>query len=458
MTVTSDQVEATPQAQEPKATAKKSSRRKKADPAIVSKVSPDGLPDQPDNDSDAALEDTASPVAIPVSRLKATCRQSLLAKYGQIAIKAVALQPTSDLQYLKISAHLDSQTLELSSFDQSKGITTSIPATVEESGTLLCRPQEFSSLVQKLPDTAISLIGGLTAITLLTGISRSEVQAKSDVDYPQVPSGIESKCFVLEGAVVQRSILKTIGCVNLDETKGIQNGVNFQLWNTKHGTEIATCATNTQILGLYQTVTAASLRDAPDAEFTVSAKVLRSLIELSGLSATVEIRVSQPESGEPSVIEFHCTEKLDDSIVQTHRFVASLLEGEFVNYRRVLPTVFETEVVLDQALFVGNLERALVIATHKKLKTITLTIDPDTQEVEVFTEAEGIGSHQESLSAQVKGGKMSPLYSCEDLLEIAKQVRSTEIRLRMPSVGQHLLVDSPTQSDFQGMVASKVVV
>jgi|GEM_PF-1194112 len=427
-------------------------------------VSPDTIPvTEPEKKSrrkkaKTEVATTEGKANTSVSQLKATCQQSLLAKYVPSAIKAVSLQATGPLQYLRITADMGTQTLKLGSFDQSKGIEVSIPANVEQGGSLLCRPQEFSNLVQRLPDTPITLLEGLNSVTLLTAISRSEVLSKSDRDYPKLPEGTESRCFTLDGATLQRSILKTIGCVHVDETKGVQNGVNFQLWRTKEGAEIATCATNTQVLALYQTVASERMQVAPDAEFTISAKVLRSLIELAGLAQSVEIRVGQSEDGEPAIAEFYCTEKVDDCAPQIHKFVASLVEGQFISYRRYIPQTFKTEAVLDRELFLGNLERAMIIADHKKLKTITLSVDPESGELDVFTEAEGIGSHQESLSTQIKGEPMSPLYSCKELLEIVKQISGTEVRLQMPSADQHLLVNSPTQVDFLGMVASKVAV
>lgn len=385
--------------------------------------------------------------AIPEGRL-ATVQQATLSELTQLVVKAVPSQGTNpELKYLVIEACADTQQLFLQGFDLKIGMRVCLPANVAQSGKLLVPPLQFSSLIEKMPKTAITLevAPGVTQLRLLSAIAHSEIPAKPATHYPKLPEPDGTiELYELNAREFQRSIRAISMCASKDESQTPHHGVQIQLWKQSEQICFSLCAADGHVLGLYQTTTLE--QETPDFNCIVRADALTKLSELLDLnvSETVAIELEKSKQAPTSIVRFRYGENNAH-----HSLTVRVLEGNFSNYRNILSNLrqqVQTTVTIDQSQIISCLDRHLVMVTSINTRVVKFTATSTGLDTESKSAS---GGHCESISGQINGASLTTHLNAANLQRVIQKLNHTEAKLHIIAEKSPLLIAAPESAADQ---------
>jgi DNA polymerase-3 subunit beta len=370
----------------------------------------------------------------------ATVQQAILSELTQLVVKTVPTQGTNpELKYLVIEACADTQQLFMQGFDLKMGMRVCLPANVAQSGKLLVLPLQFASLIEKMPNTAITLevAPGLTQLRLLSAIAQSEIPAKPATHYPKLPEQSDTvEVYELNARELQRAIRAIAMCASKDESQSPHHGVQIQLWSQSEQPCFSLCAADGHILGLYETATPE--QETADFDCIVRADALTKLSELLDLNVSETVAIELEKSEQASIIRFRYGENATQ-----HCMTIRVLEGKFQNYRSILNNLrqqVQTTVTVDQNQLIGCLERHLVMVTNINTRVAKFMITPTGLETESKSSN---GGHCESLSGQTSGSSLTTHLNAANFQKVLQKLNHTEAKLHIIAATSPVLIAAP---------------
>jgi DNA polymerase-3 subunit beta len=311
----------------------------------------------------------------------------------------------------------EAQQVTLIGFDETMGIQTSFKANVEEPGELTLPAKLFESIVARLPqeDIAIAETEEDAAVTITSSSGEYQVRGLSAEDYPSLPVIEEGQAAELSVEALLEGLRGALFATSADESKQVLTGVH--LMAEPETLEFA--ATDGHRLAVVKTSDESGSSADKDAKMdvTVPAKALRDL----------ERMLQGYTSSEPISLKFDRTQvifELGDQILTTR-----LLEGQYPNYRQLIPKQFERQITIDRKQLSDALERIAVLADQKN-NIVKLSLDPDQQSVAVSVEAQEVGSGREVVAAQITGDPLDIAFNVRYLLDGLKALGTNEVQLQ----------------------------
>lgn len=350
--------------------------------------------------------------------MKFVCPQSELNTHLSLVSRVVPSRPSKPvLSNVLVKVDEEAQQVTLIGFDETMGIQTSFKANVEEPGELTLPAKLFESIVARLPqeDIAIAETEEDAAVTITSSSGEYQVRGLSAEDYPSLPVIEEGQAAELSVEALLEGLRGALFATSADESKQVLTGVH--LMAEPETLEFA--ATDGHRLAVVKTSDESGSSADKDAKMdvTVPAKALRDL----------ERMLQGYTSSEPISLKFDRTQvifELGDQILTTR-----LLEGQYPNYRQLIPKQFERQITIDRKQLSDALERIAVLADQKN-NIVKLSLDPDQQSVAVSVEAQEVGSGREVVAAQITGDPLDIAFNVRYLLDGLKALGTNEVQLQ----------------------------
>ena len=354
--------------------------------------------------------------------MKLICAQTELNTHLSLVSRVVPSRPSHPvLANVLLVADADLQQVRLTGFDLSLGVQTSFGAQVEAGGTLTLPAKLLGDIVSRLPDGEVGLDNSVDqAIVSLTSASgRYQVRGMSAEDYPELPTLEDGEVAHLSADALIEGLRGSLFSTSGDESKQVLTGVHI----TAEADGLEFAATDGHRLAVVQSIDSPS-EDTEGAEseslkfdVTVPAKALRELermIQLNPANAAIAVRFDQGQL----IFEW-----------ANQRLTSRLLEGQYPNYRQLIPRQFSRQMTLDRRLFSTSLERIAVIADQRN-SIVKLTLDSVNQELVLSVDAQDVGNGREAMPAQISGEDLEIAFNVKYLLEGLKAFNTTDVQMQ----------------------------
>jgi DNA polymerase III subunit beta len=354
--------------------------------------------------------------------MKLICAQNELNTHLSLVSRVVPSRPSHPiLANVLLVADADMQQVRLTGFDLSLGVQTSFAAQVEVGGTLTLPAKLLGDIVSRLPDGEIVLDNSdEDALVTLTSVSgRYQVRGLGAEEFPELPTVDDGQVSHLPVEALIEGLRGSLFSTSTDETKQVLTGVHIAA--TADGLEFA--ATDGHRLAVVQTIDpedgdsiSAAANDAAF-DVTVPGKALRDLermIQLNPPGSTIAVRFDQGQ------LVFEWTNQ---------RLTSRLLEGQYPNYRQLIPRQFSRQMTVDRRLFVGGLERIAVLADQRN-SIVKLSLSQEKQELVLSADAQDVGSGREAIAAQISGEDMDIAFNVKYLLEGLKAFNTADVQMQ----------------------------
>lgn len=352
--------------------------------------------------------------------MKLICSQNELNTHLSLVNRAVSARPSHPiLANVLMIADSETQQVKLTGFDLSLGVQTSFPAQVEQGGTLTMPAKLLSDIVSRLPDGEITLDeeAGDLLVTLTCASGRYQVRGMGAEEFPELPTVDESDVTYLPIELLSEGLRGSLFATSSDESKQVLTGVHI----VSDTDSLEFAATDGHRLSVVQALNtdADTENGASIAEFdvTIPAKALRELermLQMNAADAAVAVRFDQGQL----VFEW-----------ENQRLTSRLLEGQYPNYRQLIPRQFSRQMTIDRRLFISALERVAVLADQRN-SIVKLSMNSVEQEVVVSVDAQDVGSARESVQAQISGDDLDIAFNVKYLLEGLKVLTTSDVQMQ----------------------------
>lgn len=324
--------------------------------------------------------------------MRFTVSQSALAKALSIASHAIsssATQPVLSCIYLKAAEG----TIELESTNLTTYIRTKIPANIEQEGNAVVSGKILSNIVKVLPDAAIRFDGDEKGLTISCLKSNYSLNVLNPGDYREFlfPDYALERSIELPKELVSSMVDKVYKATSKDSSRPIFHGIFMTLEENvlrmvaSDSHRVAVCDTNIE-----------------------TSSVEKSFKVIIPGDAFHEV-LSLPSDESDILIGFTSNQVVFSTGTTT--YLSRRLEGDFINYKGLLPSETVSSVKLDLGEFAAALKRVAVIATAgaiaKKPPLISFVIDAEGNTLTLTSMATDQGEAREIVPAEVTGGDVS---------------------------------------------------
>ena len=334
--------------------------------------------------------------------MKFSCTRSELQTAVSIAAKAAsAKSPIPALEGILIETTLNG--IKLTGYDLKKGIYTSIDAAVTEQGSIVLGARIFGDIVRSLPEGTVTVRTENNNVFINCENSDFSIIGTDAADYPELPS-IDAKTGVkIPQKLLGDIIRQTIFAVSDSEARPVYTGELF---------EIADGLLTVVAVDGYRLALRREPVEGVEGEhsFIVPGSALSDLEKLCGVSEdSVEIHLGSK----------HISFTIGDTVLVSRR-----LEGDFLNYKKTVPTSFRVEVRADRYFLQRTVERVSLIIDDKIKNPIRCYFGEN--EIRVVC-ATALGKAEDACIVEGEGGDLEIGFNNRYLLDALKAAPAEEI-------------------------------
>jgi DNA polymerase III subunit beta len=323
-----------------------------------------------------------------------------------LAAVAASIPTRTTLPVLSnILIDVGSDSIAMSGTDLDIAVSVTVPAEVEEPGSLTVPAKKLQELARELPEHPVRLTTKADRLELTCGRATFRLNGMPRDEFPTFPAVDFSNSWKVQGRVLHDLIRQTSFAVSTEESRPILNGV---LWQLADG-EMRMVATNGHRLARMRVPAEAA--GAPKADLIVPPKALAQVERL--FSADDEIEVARSEN--------HIGFRKEGTQVYTR-----LIEGPYPNYEQVIPKDNDKHAIADRNQLVQVLRRMAVVASDQ---THRVRLGFTTNTVRFSVETPDLGEAHEDLEVEYAGEPLDIGFNASYLLEVLRYMPADEVKL-----------------------------
>src|SRR6266581_2568236 len=240
--------------------------------------------------------------------------------------------------------------LEFTATDLDVTVTCSVEAKVKKGGASTVPVKKLFGIVRELSNAEIDLqVDEKNVCSIQSGASFYKINGLSADEFPPPPKFKEDKKVVLPQETVKGMMKKTSFAVSTDESRYVLNGIFISLKDHK----MTMVATDGRRLALVDEEVDVS--EKSQGEFIVPAKAVNELNRLLQEKGDIELRYADNQAS------FTLKDEKGSSVL----IVTKLIEGNYPNYRQVIPAETKERVTLAREEFLHALKRAESMTSDK---------------------------------------------------------------------------------------------
>ncbi len=323
--------------------------------------------------------------------------------------KAISTKsPNQLLEGIKLSIKGDS--LILTATDMEIAIEKTINAETYQEGDIVVPGRLFADFVKKLEgeDDIELFVGDDGRLKITYSASEGFIQCLSADSYPIIKKDINRNSFVINQKSFKDIINKTSFACSQDDSRPILKGCLLELSG-----DTLTCVA---LDGFRLAVCKKSVREATNDIRAIVPS--RALVEITRL-------LEKDDEYVTVVIQDNSLMINVDSTV----FLTRLLEGEYIDYKRIIPTEFVTVFRVNKNLLYSSIERASIVA--KVMKNI-IKFDIKENYVDVSSDSE-MGNVKENLIINLEGKDLLIAFNSKYLMDALRVIDDEYVNFNLNS-------------------------
>jgi DNA polymerase III subunit beta len=342
------------------------------------------------------------------SGMKVTCsRDDLVAKLAIVA-RAVSTR-TTVLVLGGVLLRAENGELHLAATDMELSLRTSFEANVEGDGAVVVPGRLLVELARLLPDEDVQIEHRAEegVVRIECGSASYRLHTYNVEDFPRLPDVEAIGTFSVDRDALLDTVSRVSRSASRDESRPVLTGILARF----EGGKLVMAATDSYRLSVKETPLEGN---APDLEAIIPARALTELSRIAGSADSLELGVHENQ------VVF-----VADGVTLTTRRI----EGQFPNYRQLLPETFEHTVSLPRSEALDVVRRVSVMAQRNS----PLRLRFSEGELTVSAQTQDVGEAHESLPVGFTGEPLEIGFNPDFLREGIESVTSDEVQLKLIS-------------------------
>jgi DNA polymerase-3 subunit beta len=355
--------------------------------------------------------------------MKVTCTRDELTQKLSIVSRGVSTRTA--VQILGgILLRAEGGRLTLAATDMELSLRASLDAEVEGEGAVVVPGRLLVELARLLPaeDVSIEQRADEGVIHVTSGSFESRLNTYTAEDFPRLPEAEGLERHIVDRDALLETINRVSRSASRDESRPVLTGILVRFEPGK----IVMAATDSYRLSVKETALADA---APELEAIVPARALAELARVAQGADQVELGVHENQ------VVFG----IDGIWLTTRR-----IDGQFPNYKQLVPEAFEHEVALPRDELLDVVRRIAVMAQRNS----PLRIRFAEGEVNISARTQDVGEAEESLPVQFSGEPLEIGFNAEFLRDGVESVTGETIRMRLISPLRPCVLQAEADDDF----------
>ena len=361
--------------------------------------------------------------------MRFTCEKSMLVQGLNIAGRTVAQKSSlSVIEGILCKAGLG---LSLTGYNMETAITYEIEAEVSDPGQCILPAKLFGDIIRRLPEGPVTVVVSEDyKVSIRAGYASFTISAESADDYPELPDVNDGKPIRIPQCRLKELIGGTIFAVSENQGRPIHTGVKFEV----NDSSITAVAVDGFRL---------ARRTWHPEEGT--GRELSFVVPAAGLKEVEKIVTDSDEDAAFTLGTKHILFQVGNATL-----VCRLLEGEFLDWRRVVPTNCPIKLVANVSDLASSVERVGLIVSEKYKSPVRCVFSH--QELLMRTNTT-IGAAEDRCSIAGDGKELEIGFNVRYLADALRVIPSEEVTLELTN-GLSPIVLTPVDEkyDFAYMV------
>ncbi|MBQ7798844.1 MAG: DNA polymerase III subunit beta [Clostridia bacterium] len=338
-------------------------------------------------------------------------------------LKAVSSKTISPiLEGIKISAYGDS--VVLSGTDLELSITKTIKAEVIDEGQTVVPGKLFGEYLRKLTTEQISLeLNERNQLRISYSDSEGFIQCMDVLEFPELKNVDKVEYFEVNRADLKSLINNVIFAVAVDDSRPILKGVLFEI--NENGMRAVALDGFRMAMANKKIISTTS-----NFSFIVPARSLSEISRMLDSDETVKIYVHSN----------NLMVDMNDTIITTR-----LLEGQFINYRQILNSNFNTTVNIKKSQLEDAIDRASLLSKGDKNSRVKFDI---TENSLVLTSDSEIGNVKENITVSMKGADITIAFNSKYFTDCLRATEDEYIKINFSNAISHCIVTPSENEDY----------
>ncbi|MDW7673082.1 MAG: DNA polymerase III subunit beta [Bacillota bacterium] len=370
--------------------------------------------------------------------MKFHCSQEELYLGVSVVQRAVSAKNTIPILggvYLEATSN---NKLILRSTDLEIGIEHIINVTTSEPGKVVLPAKYFVDIVRRLPNTNINLELINNALLITYEKSKLNINTFPAEEFPNLPIIDELNNFTLAANVFKKAIRQvSIAASPIDNNRPIFTGI---LMDFSKDNELTVVATDTHRLTYRTEKVKSSEVNADKLDIIVPSKVLLEISRLIDSDSIINLIIGKNNQ---VVFKFGSTS-----------IFSRLIQGQFPNYKQVIPVSFKSEIKISTKSFLDSLERAALLnreeEAKKKSNNVKLLFQEDVLSIDSY--AAEVGNIHEELNVTIEGEEFEISFNAKYLLDVLKVLEEEYINFKLTGPLSPAIIEPISDDNFLYLV------
>jgi DNA polymerase-3 subunit beta len=356
-------------------------------------------------------------------------RDALLAQLQAVTRVASTRSAIQALSGVQLSA--TGSTCELRATDTDVSLRVPLKADIVREGTVVLPARLLLDVVRAMPQPGVTLElrTAENDVEILSGNANFHIRTLHAEDFPPFPEPDQSNAISLSLKAFVDTANKVSGSASRDETRPVLTGILV----SASGNEVRMVATDSYRMSIKETVLEAALSSS--FEVNVPARALQELARLAAHSDAESLSISVRQNQVVFV--------LGDVVLSSR-----MIDGQFPNYRQLLPEAFEHELRISGPEIRDVVRRVSLLAQ----KNAPLRLAFSTGELTVSAQTPDIGEARESLPVGFQGELLEIGFNPEYLRDGLEAIEESDVLIKLISPLRPGLLESGDGSGFTYLI------
>jgi DNA polymerase-3 subunit beta len=299
--------------------------------------------------------------------------------------------------------------VEFTATDLDVTVVCKVEAKVKKPGATTIPVKKLFGIVRELGGTEIDVeVDEKNICSIHSGSSFYKIHGLNADEFPPLPKFKDDKKVLLQQETVKAMMRKTSFAVSTDESRYVLNGILISLKDHK----MTMVATDGRRLALVDEEV--EIAEKSSGEFIVPAKAVTELNRLLQEKGDLEIKFGENQAS------FALKDDKGFSVL----VITKLIEGNYPNYRQVIPGEAKERVPLGREEFVQALRRAEIM-TSEKANSVRLTFGKNN--LAITANSPEVGEARETLAVNYKGKEMAIAFNPRYLIDALNALTEDEV-------------------------------
>ena len=355
--------------------------------------------------------------------MRFTCEKSMLVTGLNITGRAVAQK--SSLSVIEGILCRAGAGLSLTGYNMETAITYQIDAEVADAGECILPAKLFGDIIRRLPEGPVTVVvDDNFKVSIRSGYASFTISAENADDYPELPDVGTGRSIVIPQSALKNLISGTIFAVSENQGRPIHTGVKFEVEDDR----ISAIAVDGFRLArrTYHT-------EEP------TGRTMAYVVPAQGLKEVEKILVDGDENVSFTMGQKHIMYQIGNATL-----ICRLLEGEFLDWKKVVPTNCPVKLTAHVSDLVSSIERVGLIVSEKYKSPVRCVFGNQVVYLRTNTT---IGAAEDQCSLAGDGKELEIGFNVRYLADALKAIPSEEVVLELTN-GLSPIVLTPADNKF----------